>query len=138
MVLELVGSRVIGPYYGVSLYVWASLIATAMVALALGYWIGGRIADRKAHPDYLYGSILLASLFTLLIPLIRAPVLQAVSREGSGTRLPAVRMHGGLPATARASPRDVPASEVARLVVACYHDVSFRIRSAGPRPPRHA
>jgi spermidine synthase len=82
MVLELVGSRVIGPYYGVSLYVWASLIATAMVALAAGYWIGGRIADRKAHPDYLYGSILLAALLTVMIPVLRRPILGLTSPLG--------------------------------------------------------
>jgi spermidine synthase len=82
MVLELVGSRVIGPYYGVSLYVWASLIATAMVALALGYWVGGRIADKKVHPDYLYGAILLAGVLTALVPLLRRPVLQLTAPLG--------------------------------------------------------
>ncbi len=75
MVLELMGSRVIGPYYGVSLYVWASLIATAMIALAIGYWIGGRIADAKAHPDYLYGSILIAAFLAVAIPAIRRPII---------------------------------------------------------------
>ncbi len=82
MVLELVGSRVIGPYYGVSLYVWASLIATAMVALALGYWVGGRIADKKVHPDYLYGAVLFAAVLTVLVPLLRRPVLQLTSPLG--------------------------------------------------------
>ncbi len=82
MVLELVGSRVIGPYYGVSLYVWASLIATAMVALALGYWLGGRIADAKVHPDYLYGAILVAAVLSVLIPVLRRPILQLTSPLG--------------------------------------------------------
>ena len=40
MVLEVLGSRVIGPFFGVSLFVWTSLITVTLVALALGYAIG--------------------------------------------------------------------------------------------------
>lgn len=82
MVLELMGSRVIGPYYGVSLYVWASLIATALIALALGYWLGGRVADKKGDPNLLYGFIVLAALLTVLIPVLRKPVLTLMSPMG--------------------------------------------------------
>ncbi|MBN1425511.1 fused MFS/spermidine synthase [Candidatus Fermentibacteria bacterium] len=82
MVLELMGSRVIGPFYGVSLYVWASLIATALVALSLGYWLGGRLADRKASGAYLYGGILLAAAFICLVPVLRRPVLQLTAPMG--------------------------------------------------------
>jgi hypothetical protein len=35
MILELLGTRIIGPFYGVSLYVWSSLIAVTLIALAL-------------------------------------------------------------------------------------------------------
>lgn len=40
MVIEVLGSRVIGPFFGVSLFVWTSLITVTMVALAAGYAIG--------------------------------------------------------------------------------------------------
>ena len=46
MILELLGTRIIAPFYGVSLYVWSSLIAVTMIALALGYYWGGFLADR--------------------------------------------------------------------------------------------
>ncbi len=46
MMLELLGTRVIGPFYGVSLYVWSALIAVTLIALALGYFLGGYMADR--------------------------------------------------------------------------------------------
>jgi predicted membrane-bound spermidine synthase len=46
MILELVGTRIIGPFYGVSLYVWTALIAVTLIALALGYWLGGVLAER--------------------------------------------------------------------------------------------
>ncbi|MCU0612878.1 MAG: fused MFS/spermidine synthase, partial [Candidatus Eisenbacteria bacterium] len=82
MVLELIGSRVIGPFYGVSLYVWASLIATALVALSLGYWLGGRLADRKATGDSLYVGVLIAAALTCALPLLRRPVLHLAAPLG--------------------------------------------------------
>jgi hypothetical protein len=46
MMIELLGTRIIAPFYGASLYVWSSLISVTMIALALGYFAGGRWADR--------------------------------------------------------------------------------------------
>lgn len=68
MILEIVGTRVIGPFYGVSLYVWSSLITVALVALSLGYWIGGMAADRWPKRDVLYLIVALAGLSSLIIP----------------------------------------------------------------------
>lgn len=76
MVLEVLGSRVIGPFFGVSLFVWTSLITVTMVALAAGYAIGGRLSDRKSSPDWLYGIILLSGILVILIPVLKSPVLQ--------------------------------------------------------------
>ena len=45
MVIELLGTRLIAPFYGASLYVWASLISVTMIALAIGYYAGGHWAD---------------------------------------------------------------------------------------------
>ncbi|MDX1594711.1 MAG: fused MFS/spermidine synthase [Gammaproteobacteria bacterium] len=75
MVIEVLGSRVIGPFFGVSLFVWTSLISVALIALALGYAVGGWIADRRDRPAWLYTIIALAGLATLLVPLLRGPVL---------------------------------------------------------------
>jgi hypothetical protein len=41
MVIELLGTRLIVPLYGTSLYVWSSLISVTMIALAIGYFVGG-------------------------------------------------------------------------------------------------
>ena len=76
MVLEVLGSRVIGPFFGVSLFVWTSLITVTMVALAAGYAIGGRLSDRKSSPDWLYGIILLSGILVILIPALKGPVIQ--------------------------------------------------------------
>jgi spermidine synthase len=77
MVIEVMGSRVIGPFFGVSLFVWTSLITVTLVALAIGYAVGGVISDNYAEPKYLYGIILVAALFVLLVPVIKDPVLKA-------------------------------------------------------------
>lgn len=83
MVLELLGTRIIGPFYGVSLYVWSSLIAVTMFALALGYFLGGWGADR--FPEMrLTHLLLLAALGTLLIPVCSGPVLLWTDRFGIG------------------------------------------------------
>ncbi|MBI3776100.1 MAG: fused MFS/spermidine synthase [Gammaproteobacteria bacterium] len=77
MVIEVLGSRVIGPFFGVSLFVWTSLISVTMIALALGYWFGGVLADRRGQSVDLYALIAAAGICVLLIPWLKAPVLEA-------------------------------------------------------------
>lgn len=74
MMLELLGTRIIGPFYGVSLYVWSSLISVALIALALGYYLGGLVADRQTRFRLSY-AIALAGLATVAIPFICRPIL---------------------------------------------------------------
>jgi len=74
MILELLGTRIIGPFYGVSLYVWSSLIAVTLIALAVGYYLGGYIADRYAAIR-LPHVILIGALSSVIIPYISSTVL---------------------------------------------------------------
>jgi len=46
MVFEIIGSRLLSPFIGTSTYVWTSLIGVILASLSLGYWFGGRLADR--------------------------------------------------------------------------------------------
>ncbi|MDO8358085.1 MAG: fused MFS/spermidine synthase [Nitrospirota bacterium] len=81
MILELLGTRIIGPFYGVSLYVWSSLIAVTLIALSLGYFLGGLIADRL--PAVRLAHIILSSAFTTLtIPFLTGPILRATDSLG--------------------------------------------------------
>ena len=83
MGLEIVGSRVLAPVFGTSLFVWGALITTFLAALALGYALGGRLADRRPDPGMLAallaGSgivlfVVFASPDALLAALGRAPI----------------------------------------------------------------
>ena len=47
MALEIIASRVLAPAFGSSVYVWGSIISVFLAALALGYALGGRLADRR-------------------------------------------------------------------------------------------
>lgn len=82
MILELLGTRIIGPYYGVSLYVWSSLITVTLISLAFGYWLGGFVADRKPRANSLYSIILFTGLCILIIPVINVPILKFTTPLG--------------------------------------------------------
>jgi hypothetical protein len=49
MIYEIIGSRIVSPFIGTSTYVWTSLIGVILGSLSLGYWLGGRVADKR--PD---------------------------------------------------------------------------------------
>ena len=77
MVIEVLGSRIIGPFFWVSLFVWTALITVTLLSLAAGYALGGYWADRHPSPDWLYGLIIVAGILTGLIPFLKAWVIQA-------------------------------------------------------------
>lgn len=64
MALEMVGSRILAPTFGSSIYIWGALIVVVMAALTLGYYVGGRIADR--FPDLLAIGLILAAAGTFI------------------------------------------------------------------------
>jgi spermidine synthase len=73
--LEVCTPRLIGPYFGTSLLVWANVIGFFLLYLALGYWLGGRVADRYPSPRLLCALTYAAALWTGLLPWISRPVL---------------------------------------------------------------
>jgi len=75
MMLELVGTRIIAPYYGTTLYVWSSMITVTLVFLSVGYFLGGIIADKKPRFDMLYILVFLAGLYVIFIPAIGSTIL---------------------------------------------------------------
>lgn len=72
---EITASRLLAPYFGSSTIVWANLIGIILAALALGYWLGGRIADRRPRPSLLGGIVLVAAVCVAAIPFVAKPFL---------------------------------------------------------------
>ncbi len=85
--VEIAASRVLAPTFGSSLYVWGALIGVVLTGLALGYWIGGALADRWPSPVLLLGAIALGAVLVLAIPLADQWVLDRIVSWDPGPRL---------------------------------------------------
>lgn len=60
--LEVLASRIMTPYFGVSLYIWAGILSITLIFLALGYQLGGRFSLRRGKEALSY-SLLAAPLW---------------------------------------------------------------------------
>lgn len=74
MIAQILGAKMLSPFVGLSHFVWTAQIAVTMVALACGYYIGGRWGDRSQNPARLYAAILVAAGYLVLTVLICEPV----------------------------------------------------------------
>src|SRR3954452_12560612 len=72
---EIAAARLMAPFFGDSTIVWANTIAIVLVALSVGYWFGGRLADRHPHLRGLCLLVLVAALLLGLVPIVAHPFL---------------------------------------------------------------
>jgi spermidine synthase len=86
MIFEIVGSRVLGPYLGTSIFIWTSLIGIILGSLSIGYWSGGWLADRNPAFSALAWIILLGAVFIGITTLIKEPFLAHLPRLISGLK----------------------------------------------------
>lgn len=70
MVLEMAAVRAMAPYFGASTYTWTNVIGVILAALSVGYFLGGRLIDRRPRAGVLYGILLAGALLCLLLPLV--------------------------------------------------------------------
>jgi predicted membrane-bound spermidine synthase len=82
MVLEILGTRLIGPVFGVSLFVWTALISVTLAALAVGYYVGGIVVDRRPERRVLGWVVLSAGFLIALSTLARFPILHVAQNLG--------------------------------------------------------
>ena len=77
MIIEILGAKMLAPYVGTSHFVWTAQIAVTLVALAAGYYAGGRLVDKTPDLRRIYMCILGASVYlALMVPVIK-PVAYA-------------------------------------------------------------
>jgi spermidine synthase len=73
---EIAAARLLAPWFGASTIVWANTIATVLVALSVGYWVGGRLADRDPTLAGLSRLVLCAAGLLALVPFVAGPFLR--------------------------------------------------------------
>lgn len=79
LAVELSASRLLGSIYGTSNIVWANIIGLILIYLTLGYFIGGRVADRYPTFATFYRIIIWAAFFSGLVPLVAQPILKTAA-----------------------------------------------------------
>ncbi len=90
MVFEMVASRILAPTIGSSTYVWTSVIGVIIAALSLGYFFGGRLADKRAEPVDLAFLFLASALGVAATFTIYGDFLTGLSDSQMDNRLQAV------------------------------------------------
>jgi len=81
MAAELLGAKMLAPFFGSSLYVWATVLAITLGGLAIGYFVGGILSYKRKHPLLLFYVMLAAACFTMLMPFTSKGVLMLVGNH---------------------------------------------------------
>jgi spermidine synthase len=89
MATEICASRLLAPYFGDSTMVWANIIGLVLASLSLGYWLGGKLADRRPSTSLLGAIVLASALFVAIVPFAAHPLLErgaaGIDRLAAGT-----------------------------------------------------
>lgn len=81
LIIEITATRMLTPFFGNSIFTFSSVISTILAALGLGYYFGGRIADRKPSDVLFYGLITISGFSVLLLQLLNVGLLPAIAYE---------------------------------------------------------
>src|SRR5437870_5259387 len=73
--IEFAAARLLAPFFGQSLFIWGTLIGLILIYLTIGYYAGGRLADRRPDARLLYKIAAAAALLTAAIPIVSRPIL---------------------------------------------------------------
>ncbi|MBS1713583.1 MAG: fused MFS/spermidine synthase [Armatimonadetes bacterium] len=85
LVLEMLAFRLYAPYFGYSIYVWGNMICVVMVALVIGYALGGWLADRSRDDGPLYWLVLFSGVYQLALLFTVHPLLEKLAGTGEVT-----------------------------------------------------
>lgn len=83
LVVEILGTRLLAPYFGSTIFVWSSLLITSLGGLALGYFVGGKLSKKtSAHTRYFYAITIISGVYFMFLPTIATPILGGVENLG--------------------------------------------------------
>lgn len=90
MILELVASRVLSPYFGNTNLVWTSVIGIILLSSSIGNYIGGILADKKKIVEKLKTVLIFSFVSVMFIPFIETPIILSVSKIFSDIKIGAI------------------------------------------------
>ncbi len=79
MGFEMLGSRYLNPDFGGSIFTWGSLIATVLLSLMIGAYVGGQLADKYPSSSLLAGLVALAGLYFIGLYFFGRPAIEAIA-----------------------------------------------------------
>jgi len=82
LTFELIAARIVTPYIGSTIYTWTSIIGVILAALAVGYWYGGKFADKRRNHDDIVFLLLGAAFLLLLVNISKDQVMLMVVEQG--------------------------------------------------------
>lgn len=82
MIIELAGSRLLTPVFGSSVFVWGGIIGVVLSSLAAGYYLGGRISDRRPDPRLLDVIVFTGGVLVISIPFLSPVSIEAALSAG--------------------------------------------------------
>src|SRR4029077_619119 len=76
--MEISASRIVAPFVGSSSIVWTNVIGVVLAALSIGYYLGGRLAEKRPDLQVLLKIILATGIFFLAVPYFASPVMRGL------------------------------------------------------------
>ena len=88
LAVELSASRLLGNVYGSSNLIWASVIGLILIYLTVGYWLGGKLADKRPEYQVFYRILMWGSLTVGLVPMVSRPILRMTANAFDQLQIP--------------------------------------------------
>lgn len=90
LAVEFTTSRMLQTVYGTSNIVWANVIGLVLLFLTLGYFLGGRWADRRPYPHVFYGLVSVAGFSSVFFLLLTSVLLRTAASAFAAINLNAI------------------------------------------------
>ncbi len=82
MIIELLGAKIVAPFYGTSMYVWASVLGVTLIALSGGYFIGGSVSNKYKDKSPLFAILAVGAILTIIAPRIAPAIMMTTADLG--------------------------------------------------------